>query len=141
MKKLILTLLLPFLSATVYADGNYGCVMNVSGGFNWENGTWKLSNFHKENILISIQGNGSKLKYKQASNTFESEYVCTLSKFYDIQRKKSFDFLNCKDDFGGMVVFDEVTLKGGESQLNGSLTRSNQYKDSLSVREFTCQRF
>ena len=141
MKKLLLILLLPCLSATVYADGNYGCVMNVSGGFRWENGTWKLTNFIKENILISIQGNGSRLKYKQASDTFESEYVCTLSFSYDVQRKKIFDFLNCKDDFGGMVVFDEVTLKGGESQLNGSLTRSNQYKDSLSVREFTCQKF
>ena len=141
MKKLLLTLLLSCLSANVHADGNYGCVMNVSGGFIWENGTWKLSNFHKKNILISIQGNGSRLKYKQASDTFESEYVCTLGNFYDVQQKKGFDFLNCKDDFGGMVVFDEITLKGGESQLNGSLTRSNQYKDSLSVREFTCQKF
>jgi hypothetical protein len=40
-----------------------------------------------------------------------------------------------------MVVFDEVALKGGSSFLNGSITRSNQYKDSISVKEFTCQKF
>jgi len=137
MKKFLLTLLLSYLSATVYADGNYGCVMNISGGFNWENGSWKLTTFTKENLLISVQENGSKLKYKTASDSVEDEYVCTTQILWVQQTK----FLNCHNHWGNMVVFDEVALKGGSSFLNGSITRSNQYKDSISVKEFTCQKF
>jgi hypothetical protein len=135
MKKLVTTFLFSFLSATVYADGNYGCVINVSGGFHWENGSWKLTNFIKENLLISVQGNGSRLKYKSASDVDEGNFVCTTTNF------GVFKFLNCHDNFGNMVVFDEVTLKGGSSSLNGSIGRNSKYKDSLSVKEFTCQKF
>jgi len=139
MRKLLLTLIFSCLSATVHADGNYGCVQNVSGGFSWEKGSWKLSNFTKQNILISVQGNGSSMKFKEASDTYESELVCHLSKFFT--RNGSSDFLTCSDDSGGTVVFDEINLKGGISYLLGSITKSNQYKDSLSVKEFTCQKF
>lgn len=136
MRKVVTAILFFLMSATVYADGNYGCVMNVSAGFNWVNGLWKLTNFNKVNILISVQGNGSKMKYKEANDSFESEYACSVESFFH----KS-TFLRCGDNFGGTVLFDEVTLKGGSSQLIGSITRENKYKDSLIVTEFTCQKF
>jgi hypothetical protein len=134
MKRIATTILFSLLSVTVYADGNYGCVMNVSGGLKWVNGSWKLTNFKPENILISVKENGSKLKYK--SNSFEGEYDCSTENLLTVKTK----FLNCHDYFGSVVVFDEVTLKGGSSFLFGSISKSND-RDSLSVNEFTCQKF
>ena len=77
MKTLLLTFLFSCLSATVHADGQFRCVMNVSGGFNWENGSWELTNFTKTNILISIQGGGTRLKYKDPSDNYETDFTCT----------------------------------------------------------------
>ena len=79
------------------------------------------------------------MKFKGASDTNESELVCHMSKLFS--RNGSSDFLSCRDDSGGTVIFDEINLKGGGSYLLGSITRSNQYKDSLAVHEFTCQKF
>ena len=135
MKKLLLTLLLSYLTATVYADGNYGCVMNVSGGFIWENGTWKLTEFSKQNILIRVQQNGTLLQLKYASDTFEFRYSCSTINF----PSENTNFLSCHGN--GLIEFDEVNLKGGLAKVGGFVQRNNKKRDSLSVTEFTCQKF
>jgi hypothetical protein len=133
MKKLLIMCCTLVVSFSTYADGKYGCVMSAAGGLYWQNKSWQLKNFEKENILISVQGNGSILKYRGSSDDSDFEYACTFS-----TKNK---YLTCVDSLGSLILFDEVGLKGGVAQLLGSVERSTEDKDSLSVAEFTCQKF
>ena len=132
-KKLLIACCVSLVSFNSSADGKYGCVMSVAGGFFWQGNSWQLKNFEKENIIISVQRNGSALKYRATSDDSDYEYTCTAS--------TKNRYLTCVDTLGSLLLFDEVGLKGGVAQLLGSIARSTEDKDSLSVAEFTCQRF
>ncbi len=135
MKRIATTILFSLLSVTVYADGNYGCVMSVSGGFHWENGNWKLTNFAKENILISVKENGSKLNFKRASMNYEYPFTCVTVGY----PSENASLLSCRGT--GLIEFDEINLRGGYANIFGSIQKNKDSRDSLSVTEFTCQKF
>ena len=49
--------------------------------------------------------------------------------------------VSCADEFGGYLVFDPATLKGGMSFIWGATFEDNTDKDSLAVTPFSCTPF
>lgn len=137
--KFILLLLFSLYTTISQADGQYGCVTNVSGGYNWSNSEWKLVHGKKNNILIKIEKNGNKLIYKEAGDQFEIEYKCTKEIVYGIIEADK-TILSCSQATS-LLVFDEANKIGGMANIMGAINTNRKYRDSMYLNQFTCQKF
>ena len=138
MKKIIalLTVLTSvFFSAEAVAqDQPLACQSDKSGGLFLENGSWVVSRFkEKKFILIQSKNFLSKASVAKAlGNVTPDQVVCS-----PVYGRK----VSCSDEFGGYLVFDPTTLKGGISIIWGATFADDTDRDSLSVTAFSCTPF
>ena len=132
MKKLIFALLINFVGVSVHAQNKpLACQTDAVGGLLWQNGRWELSNFSQQRFIL-VQSNEGLTK--------ESAAKALINDFPNLVSCKKDETVTCFDNFGGHLLFDPKTLKGGISILFGSISTKTK-KDSVSVQVFTCTPF
>ena len=138
MKKIIA--LLTVLSSVFFSAGAtaqnqpLACQTDSSAGLSWENGQWRVAAFVEEKFILVKTSNGlTNESVAKAIHTSANRVHC---------RDLPQDRIGCIDEFGGVLFFSTVTLKGGVSQLNGAAHSDDRSKkDSLTVAAFSCTPF
>jgi len=129
-----LTLLMTFLCANVALAQNkpLACQVDASAGLKWENGQWKTARFIEGKFILVLQGN--TLTKESAAKALGVPYpdlvTCSV---YEYDKR-----ITCTDPSGGNLIFQPKNLKGGMSELLGSLSQSSD-RDTINVSAFTCQ--
>lgn len=137
MKKIFSLIFALFISMNSYADGMYGCVMDVAGGFNWKNGEWSFTRIVKENLTLKVTNGNRRIDLKFAKEEVVYQFdVCTSTGSWNKE-----PFITCSNNFGATVVFSEKSQKGGYSALNGAASMNSSYKDTMMTAAFSCQKF
>ena len=138
MKKIIALLIVlssVFFSAEALAQNQpLACQSDKRGGLFWENGRWVISSFNeKKFILIQTKNGLSEASVAKALGNVTPDQVVCLPAYGGKVR--------CSDDFGGYLLFDPKTLKGGISIIWGATLADDTDRDSLSVTAFSCTPF
>lgn len=135
---LILAVCSAVISAPVFAQNvTYACQYIKSGGLNWKNKNWQITNFNllPPFFLQSTQTSSdpkitSDSLIKALANGMLTGVFCHQT-INGIQA--------CGDSVGGSFIFNFNTMNGAISQiLGGSMSDNNPEKDSLVVKTFTC---
>lgn len=139
MKKIYFTLLavlsLVFSSTGAIAQNRpLACQSDANGGLDWENGRWVARRFLEEKfVLVQSEKDLTKESVAKAlGNGIPDKISC--SPVYGAK-------VSCADEFGGYLLFDPATLKGGMSRIWGATFEDNTNKDSLAVTAFSCTPF
>lgn len=126
------------VSPICFADGQYGCVTGVAGGFDYENGGWVKTSFTRNNLLVSIRRGGKELEYKEVNHDKGFNLTCVEG----MSSPKDGKYLNCNTPYGLNVVFNESSMQGAISSILGAVaTDKSGNRDSLFVKTITCQKF
>ena len=126
------------MSSMCFADGQYGCVTGVSGGFDYDNGGWVKTSFTRNNLLVSVRRGGKELEYKEVNQDKGFNLTCTEG----MSTSKDGKYLNCNTTYGLNVVFNESSMQGAISSILGAVaTDKSGTRDSLFVKTITCQKF
>lgn len=122
-----------FLTNTALAQNKpLACQEDASAGLNWKNGKWETKTFATEKfILIQTEDNLTRDSAAKAlNNDYPNQVFCKSDNFR----------IGCQDGSGGNLYFDTRTLKGGISQIFGSIFTGSR-RDSVTVSTFTCTPF
>ena len=151
MKKLLqgIVLTCTFTTAPVMAQTvNYACQYIVTAGLNWENGRWVVSEFHNRDPFILTAIN-EKLVPPEITSEQQLSHplafaecreptaeVTGLSDDHPVKSRVQF----C-DSGGSVLAFSFGNLTGTASELlGGAAARENNYKDSVFVSPFVCEK-
>lgn len=111
------------------------CQVDAAAGLKWENGRWQTARFIEDKFILVLQGN--TLTKESAAKALGVPYLdlvtCGVTE-YD-------KMIECTDPSGGNLIFQPKNLKGGISELLGSVSKSIDECDTMSVKAFTCQPF
>jgi hypothetical protein len=125
-------LLLPsMLPGTAHAQGaTYACKVDVAGGLKWESGRWKVRRLFEEKFELVMDGD--TFTPESAAKALASKpATCAV---------RAGGRISCMDARGGYLLFDPRTSRGGIAQLNGATDERTNYRDTVSVEAFTCER-
>ncbi len=125
---------LSFVAANVNAANRpLACVVDETGGLNWEGGRWLVSKFRPDPQRFVLVMSDDTLQAESVAKAFQSSgsFECV-----------SYLFIQCVDRaaMGRMLFFNPATMKGGLSSLFGSATVGRE-RDSLHVTAFSCTAF
>ena len=133
----VATLLIAMLCANLALAQNkpLACQVDAAAGLKWETGEWRATRFQPKKFILVMSGDTlTKESAAQALNTLYARAVSCNTDDYD-------KMISCIDRSGGSLVFMPKTLKGGVSQLLGTMLDSIESRDTVSVSAFTCQPF
>lgn len=133
------------IAATLFAGAAsadkvaFACQYDVTGGFKWENGSWVLKHFQTDRPMVIVLENG--LISDETQNKNQWLYKCKKTTFSS--PLVSDQTIVCFDELGGYLMFDPATGLGARAEILGAVVKldSNQRRDTLSVRTFTCTKF
>lgn len=108
----------------------YACKVDIAGGLKWESGRWKVRRLFEEKFLLVMDG-----------DTFTPESVAkALASSPATCSVRTGGRISCMDARGGYLLFDPLTSRGGIAQLNGATDMRLNYRDTVSVEAFSCER-
>ena len=132
-KYIVNTLVLTFALGVGPAAGAqtvFACQYINAAGLRWENNTWVPKNFRTGDPFFLSSVNGELTPQSAADAIGSSSTVCQYHAFLNHS--------SCTDHYGGYVIFDFNTLRGGRSEIFGSMSNADS-RDTLSVSPFVCQ--
>lgn len=127
---LVLLCSLLFQSGAIAQNKPLACQTDAIGGLQWENGQWVLSKYGSQKFIL-VQTNEGLTKDSVAKALRIEETLVTCKKEGTV---------TCFDNFGGHLLFDLKTLKGGIAVLYGSILTKGE-RDSVVVKVFSCTSF
>ncbi len=125
----LLTLSTPPFAAR--AEGTtYACKVDIAGGLKWDSGKWKVRRLFEDKFLLEMEG-----------STFTSDSVARVLKARPVTcTVRAGERISCMDARGGYLLFDPRTSRGGIAQLHGTTDERQDYRDTVSVEAFSCER-
>lgn len=133
MKKNLAILLITLVGMSAQAQNKpFACQTDVAAGLAWVNGRWITNSFEKPKFIL-VQA-GMVLTADSVAKTLSS-----VSSFVTC-KNNTYLHIECTDMMGGSLFFDPETLKGGISQLYGSIN-SGAKRDTVTVQIFSCTPF
>jgi hypothetical protein len=132
MKKILSALLITLVGLPVHAQNKpIACQSEAAAGLSWESGRWVTKSFEPPRfILIQVGKTLTTDSVGKALSTPSGQVTCR-----EVEKE-----MLCSDRTGGSLYFDPQTLKGGISQLYGSIL-SGAKKDTVTVHVFSCVPF
>ncbi len=127
---LILTSSLLSINTASAQNMPLACQTDAVGGLEWENGRWVTSSYAARRfILVQTKDGLTTESVAKALNNDPQSVSC-----------KKDPLVTCFDNLGGNLFFNPKNLKGGISQLLGSISNATK-KDSVAVQVFSCTPF
>ena len=120
-----------FASGVAAQNKPLACQSDAAAGLKWENGRWVTKSFEQSKFILV-----------QASNTLTIDSVgkALTATPSGVSCRNDFTEIHCTDNSGGGLYFDSRSLKGGISQLFGSINEGVK-RDTVTVQIFSCTPF
>lgn len=128
---LILLCSLFFTSGATAQNKPLACQGDAAAGLLWENGRWVTKSFKTDKFILVQTNSGLTLESVAKAIASDSELVSC---------RKFGARISCVDPIGHSLFFDPRTLRGGVSQMFGSMD-SDIKRDTVSVQVFSCTQF
>lgn len=110
----------------------YACNFNQSAGLHWQSGSWETTTFKPKNPFYLRTING-RLTTATVDALTRGHAVCNYyGSLYPLE--------TCVSNLGDAISFQSAHMLGAYIDFVGSSTNDTNYKESIFVSPFSCQK-